>query len=117
MNGISWGNNGIITNPYNFVPQIQMPAPHMEVVRVKGENGADAFQMGPNSTALLLDENDPIVWFVQTDGAGYKTKTPYDITLHIDEPKPDVKSMEDRLIAIDQRLQKIEEVMKDESDS
>ena len=73
MNGINWGNNGIINNPYNFVPQLQMPAPQMQVTRVSGENGANAFQMGPNSSALLLDETAPIVWFVQTDGAGYKT--------------------------------------------
>lgn len=120
MNGINWGNNSIVNNPYNFMPQMPqftMPAPHMEVTRVSGENGADAFQMGPNSSALLLDETAPIVWFVQTDGAGYKTKTPYDISLHADEPKPDVKSLEDRLISIDQRLQKLEGVMNDESDN
>ena len=114
MNGISWGNN----NPYNFqMPQLTMPAPHYEVTRVKGEPGADMFQMGPNSSALLLDETAPIVWFVQTDGAGYKTKTPYDINLHVDEPKPDVKSLEDRLASIDARLQKLEGAMSDESDS
>ena len=120
MNGINWGNNSIINNPYNFVPQMQQfapQAPHMEVTRIQGEPGVDMFQMGPNSSALLLDETAPIVWFVQTDGAGYKTKTPYDISLHVDEPKPDVKSLEDRLISIDQRLQKLEGAMNDESDS
>ena len=120
MNGINWGNNSIINNPYNFVPQMQQftpPAPHMEVIRVQGEPGVDMFQMGANSSALLLDETAPIVWFVQTDGAGYKTKTAYDINLHVDEPKPDVKSLEDRLISIDQRLQKLEGAMSDESDN
>ena len=39
--GINWGNNSLIQNPYNFVPQIQMPAPHMEVTRVHGEQGAN----------------------------------------------------------------------------
>lgn len=120
MVGINWGNNSIVNNPYNFVPQasqLSMPAPRMEVIKVKGEPGADMFQMGPNSSVLLLDENDPIVWFVQTDGAGYKTKTAYDISLHIDEPKLDVKTLEERLISIDERLQKLEGVMNDESDS
>jgi len=117
MNGINWGNNSIINNPYNFMPQLQMPAPHMEVIHVNGENGVDAFQMGPNSSALLLDENAPIVWFVQTDGAGYKTKTPYDITIHTPEPSPEIKSMDERLMSIDQRLKVIEEVMNDESNS
>ena len=115
MNGINWGNNNI--NPYSYIPQIQMPAPHMEVIRVSGENGADAFQMGPNSSVLLLDETAPIVWLVQTDGAGYKTKTPYDIAPHTPEPSPEIKSMDERLASIDKRLQAIEEVMRDESDA
>lgn len=113
MNQINWGN---IPN-YNYVPQIQMPAPQMEVVRVSGENGADAFRMGPNSSVLLLDETAPIVWLVTTDGAGYKTKTPYDISIHSPEPPPEFKSMEDRLAIIDKRLQAIEEAMRDEPDA
>ena len=120
MTGINWGNNSIINNPYNFVPQmpqLTMPVPHMEVIKVKGEPGVDMFQMGPNSSVLLLDETSPVVWFVQTDGAGYKTKTPYDIVLHVEEQKPDVKSLEERLVSIDERLQKLEGAMSDESDS
>ena len=116
-NGINWGNNTIVQNPYNFVPQFQIQAPHMEVVKVKGEKGADALQMGPNSSGLFLDADNPIIWFVQTDGAGYKTKTPYDISLHVEEPSPDIKTMDERLMSIDKRLQAIEEALNDESDS
>jgi hypothetical protein len=32
-----------------------------EVVRVNGRNGAEAYQMAPNSSALLLDESAPVV--------------------------------------------------------
>ena len=119
MNGINWGN-GVFNNPYNYmnqVPQLQMPSPQMQVIRVSGENGADAFQIGPNSSVLLLDETAPIVWLVQTDGAGYKTKTPYDILPHKAEPSPEIKNMDDRLDMIDKRLQAIERVLNDESDS
>ena len=119
MNGINWGN-GPLSGSYNYVPQIpqlQLPAPQMQVIRVSGENGVDMFQIGPNSSALLLDETAPIVWLVQTDGAGYKTKTPYNITPHTPEPSPEIKSMDERLDMIDKRLQAIEEVMRDESDS
>ena len=31
-----------------------------QITRVNGRNGADAFRMAPNSSILLLDENDPI---------------------------------------------------------
>ena len=50
-----------------------------EIIRVNGENGARAFQLPPNSSALLLDETNPIVWLAQTDGAGYKQLTAYKI--------------------------------------
>ena len=110
MNGINWGNN----NPYNFTPQLQMPALQMHVTRVSGENGVNAFQMGPNSDVLLLDETAPIVWLVQTDGAGYKTKTPYDISPHVPEPSPEMKTMDERFASIDKRLKSLEEALLDE---
>lgn len=50
-----------------------------EVVRINGQNGAQAYQLAPNSSALLLDVSAPLVWLVQSDGAGYKTCTPYTI--------------------------------------
>ena len=117
MNGINWGNGGVINNPYTYVPQYTVPAPQMHVTRVSGEKGADAFQMGPNSDALLLDETAPIIWFVQTDGAGYKTKTPYDISVHTPEPSPEMKTMDERFASIDKRLKSLEEALLDESDN
>ena len=84
-------------NPY------QIPR-KMEIVRVNGQNGAQAFQMMPNSQALLLDDTAPIVWLAQTDGAGYKTVTPYTITPY--QPEPEI-SMKD----IDARLKRIEEII------
>ena len=68
--------------------------PQYDVVKVNGENGANAFQMGPNSKILLLDENEPILWFVQTDGAGYKTITPYDILPHKKTPSININELE-----------------------
>lgn len=73
-----------------FPTGVNMPAPYpyqppnaaqrYEVIRVNGENGARAFQMAPNSSVLLLDETAPVVWLVQSDGAGYRTVSPYNIT-------------------------------------
>ena len=112
-NGINWGNAFGNNNPYSYIPQLQVQAPHYEVNKVHGENGVDAFAMGPNSTVLLLDETDPIIWFVQTDSAGYKTKTPYDISIHT--PKPTVEDkMDERFASIDKRLKSLEEALLDE---
>lgn len=51
-------------NPY--LAQQQPQQPRREVVKVNGENGARAFPMGANSSALLLDENGVLVWLVTT---------------------------------------------------
>ena len=83
---------------YGFVPQ------PMRVVRVSGKPGAEAFQMAPNSEVLLLDETAPIVWLKTTDGAGYPRLTPYDISIHEDEPPVDYKSIEERLTRLEELL-------------
>ena len=112
MNGINW------SYPYiPQMPQIQPTIASIHIIRVNGENGVDAFQMGPNSDALLLDETSPIVWFVQTDGAGYKTKTPYSITPYVPEPSPEMKTMDERFASIDRRLKSLEEALLDEPDN
>lgn len=82
--------------------------PHMDITKVTGKKGAEKFEMGPNSSALLLDLNDPLVWFVSTDGAGYKTILPYKITPYEPDPEPDVMSLFNKL---NQRLTSIEERM------
>jgi len=105
------GMNGMQTYPnsyYNMQNLLQgqqrqtdMYAPHMEVVRVNGRNGADAFRMGPNSSALLLDVSGLIVWAVTTDGAGYKTVMPYDISPHRDAPAPDFANLDERITRLE----------------
>ena len=81
-------------NPYFQQPVIAQPS---SVIKVNGENGARAYQIGANSSALLLDESGLMVWLVVSDGAGYKTVTPYDITPHQAAPVPDYGSLENRI--------------------
>ena len=100
-------------NQFNpqFSPQF-MPQPQpfqtwgqnlqrQEIVKVNGENGARAYQMAPNSSALLLDESAPFIWLVQTDGAGYKTATPYTITPYQAQSAPDLNSLEERIARLE----------------
>lgn len=76
--------------------------PRQEVVRVNGDPGARAYPMGPNSSALLLDESGVIVWLVVTDGAGYKTVSPYDISPHKEPAQPDLASIEARMTRLEE---------------
>ena len=71
-------------NPYlNMYQQqnqhpIQQQMSKQEVVKVNGENGARAYPLGANSSALLLDESGTMVWLAVSDGAGYRRTEPSD---------------------------------------
>lgn len=93
-------------SPYGFVNAQNNPLnlPRYEILKVNGKNGAEALQMGPNSSVLLLDETNPIVWLAQTDSAGYKTSTPYKIIPFEPEKPVDVKSLEERIANLERMV-------------
>ena len=90
-------------NPYQQLQlqQQQMQQPQQEVVKVNGENGARAYPMGANSSALLLDSSGLLVWLVTSDGAGYKTVSAYDITPHQEAPAPDYSTLDQRITRLE----------------
>ena len=95
----------------NFSQQQNMMPQNAQITRVNGENGARAYQLAPNSSVLLLDETAPIVWLAQTDGAGYKTVTPYEI-------KPLQQSMQQSdLSSLEKRIEKLEAMIYEQSDT
>ena len=102
-------------NPYVMQQQpfqgTQMSfTPQQQVVKVHGEEGARAYQMGANSSALLLDECGTIVWLATTDGASYKSITPYDITPHQISKPEDYSTLETR-------ISRLEELINERTDS
>ena len=99
-----YGNPYLQTQNPNYYQQPMQVQRH-EIVKVHGENGAKAFQMAPNSSVLLLDETEPIVWLKTTDGAGYPSLTPYAITPYKKEEPVDA------IKALDIRISKLEELM------
>lgn len=92
-------NNPFIS-PYGYGQQFMppaAPAAPQQVVRVNGENGARAYGIGANSSALLLDESGTLVWLVTSDGAGYKTVAAYDIVPHKEQPAKEYTDLETRV--------------------
>lgn len=75
-----------------------------QITRVNGRNGADALRLAPNSSVLLMDENDPIVWLKVTDGAGYATVTPYSIAPYQAATPVDVNGLEARVKRLEDKL-------------
>ena len=108
----SFQNSQSFQNPYlerlnSLQPQ---QAQRYEITKVNGRNGAGAFPMPANSEILLLDETQPIVWLKQTDGAGYPTITPYQITPYQTQLEPDFNSL-------DERIKRLEEVINGKSNN
>lgn len=98
------GGFGFPTSASAFIPWGQYQPQRTEIIRVNGENGARAFQMAPNSSVLLMDEFAPLVWMAQTDGAGYKTVTPFKIAPYQADPAPDLGSLEGRIKRLEDML-------------
>lgn len=90
-------------NPY-MGNQMQQYGAQSQIIKVNGEPGAQAFQLPANSSALLLDSNNPIVYLVQTDGAGYKSVSKYKIEPYQPDPEPDWKAMEIRLQKLEEKI-------------
>nr|DAE53768.1 MAG TPA: hypothetical protein [Caudoviricetes sp.] len=85
-------------NPYNPVQQKQT------IAKVNGKNGADMYQLPPNSEALLLDETAPIVWLIQTDSAGYKTATAFDLVAHKEATPATLQDLMERVEALEREV-------------
>ena len=112
-NSDGWNGNQQQPNP--IMPQPLRPlysmnnAPRYEVIKVNGEAGARNFRMGPNSNALLLDNTAAIVWYAQTDGTGYLTVTPFDITPH-QTPKPvDMNDLSARVTKLEEIIANVQQ--------
>lgn len=103
-NGMGYGNFNPTPTQGNFGNLNAYNLPHYDIIQVNGQKGAETLQMAPNSKVLLLDETDPLIWFVQTDGAGYKTVTPYSITPYQPAPPVDLNSIEQRLSALEEKI-------------
>ena len=101
-----YGDRGNMMNGFGGFPvqNQQRYAPQCKIVHVNGENGARSFRMAPNSDALLLDDTAPIVWLVQTDGAGYTTATPYKVTPYQPEEPVDLRALEERIRKMEEKL-------------
>lgn len=73
---------------YNPYMGTQRPTMQSNIVRVKGEAGADAYHMGPNCQAILFDEDSDTFWLKVTDGGGFPSKRRFAFMEVFPEPAP-----------------------------
>ena len=104
MMGTTVNNNSNMpyANQYQ-VPQMQRwNLPHYETPLLNGRMDANNFPMGPNSSIILPDAHEDIVWWIRTDNNGNKNVIPWDINLHQD-PKPvDLNDIQARLANVEE---------------
>lgn len=134
MNPNNMYGNGLY-NPYvtpinqfnpvvpNYQPVITQNAPHREIDRVNGRDGALALPMGPNSSAIAADTILPKIWVITTDSAGFKTVVSMTVTPD-EEPEQTAEAATDeeqqkkedekdaQIKALTERLDKLEERMR-----
>lgn len=98
-------------NPYNPVGSaagnnsLYQSAQRQEIIKVNGREGANAYPLPANSSVLLLDINQPIIFLKQADGGGYCSTTAYTITPYEQDQKP-VVDMTD----LEKRIKRLEEL-------
>lgn len=62
-----------LTPAIQNAPVVQPFVPQRAIDYVKGQDGANALNLGPNSSTLALDADQNIVWVVATDQNGTKS--------------------------------------------
>ena len=100
-----------MAQPIQNNPVIQPFVPQRNIERVNGLDGANALNLGPNSSVLALDENLNVVWVIATDQNGTKTLVK-GICLGEEYVPPKPVTMEDLLSEIrdmKSRVMKLEE--------
>ena len=65
--GYQQPTTGMQYSPYQNV------SPATDIVKVAGIEGANAYPMGPNQKAVVFDSREDVMYFITTDGGGYKS--------------------------------------------
>ena len=82
--------------------------PPQQILQANGKASIDAIRMSPNSSVLIADTTQPIVWKCVSDGLGNVTAEPYDITRHKTEEEVEKETTNNLLNDISERLKRLE---------
>ena len=92
-------------NPYMNIPAYQPNVlPQQQILQANGKQSIDALRMSPNSSVLIADSTEPIVWRCISDGLGNVTAEAFDITPH----KTEEQQAQDELVKINERISRLE---------
>lgn len=82
--------------------------PPQQILQANGESSIKAIRMSPNSSVLIADTTQPIVWKCVSDGLGNVTAEAFDITHHKTEEEVEKENTNNLLTDISKRLERLE---------
>ena len=82
--------------------------PPQQILQANGKASIDAIRMSPNSSVLIADTTEPIVWKCVSDGLGNVTAEAFDITHHKTEEEVEKENTNNLLTDISKRLERLE---------
>ena len=82
--------------------------PPQQILQANGKASIDAIRMSPNSSVLIADTTQPIVWKCVSDGLGNVTKEAFDISHHKSEEEVEKETTASLLNDISERLKRLE---------
>lgn len=91
--------------------------PFYQIATVKGRKGAEHFPMAPGSSILLLDEDNPIIWFTTADSGGTVTPIPYDYSEHIEKKEISTEDLYGMIEKLSGQINRLEERIDVKSDN
>ena len=85
-----------------------MILPPQQILQANGKASIDMIRMSPNSSVLIADTTQPIVWKCVSDGLGNVSKQAFDISPHKSEEEVEKENITALLQNISDRLNKLE---------
>ena len=92
----------------NFIGYQNNTLPPQQILQANGKASIDALRMSPNSSVLIADQTQPIIWRCISDSLGNVSSSAFDITPHKDEVLTEKEALANTLAEINDRLKRLE---------
>lgn len=92
----------------NMLQQPQQAiAPQQTIQYTNGKSGAEAYQMAPNSSAILMDSSNPIFYLKMSDANGLCTIRTFEFKEKIEKKQEDVFASKEDVAKLENRLNEL----------
>lgn len=93
---------------YGYPQMNQGVLPQQQILQANGKASIDALRLAPNSSVLIADQTQPIIWRCVSDSLGNVSSQAFDITPHKDEDTIAKENLNKSITEIIDRLDRLE---------